>query len=537
MPSLNQPRRTFVKQMILAAAGATTAIGLLPALVHANAVGKKKIRVNATKMPTVATTNDPMPILAHGDPETPEFHGARVVGGSPGKPFMFRVPYTGAGKVELSAEGLPEGLTLHDGIITGRVTMAGTYKVKLSARNHLGTAKRTIRIMIGENMIARTPAMGWNSWNAYGMENSAARTKAAADAFVRLELAAKGYTYVNIDDGWQNGRSANGEIKTTAKFGDMKDLADHIHAKGLKFGVYSSPGPVTCGNHTGSYQHEQQDAKSYASWGVDYLKYDWCSYHSIDPNPDLEGFIKPYRIMGEALRGTDRDIFFSLCQYGMGHVWTWAGSAPVFGNSYRISGDINDSWGSMTANSFNSDGDLYPFAGPGHWNDPDMLVVGWGYFEDGPLHWSKLTPNEQVTHISLWCMLAAPLLLGCDLDHMNAFTLDLISNTEVLAVNQDELGKQAQRVSRKGDLEVWARPLFDGTVAVALFNRGPLPAKVSCSWPEISPVIPNGGSMRGTQPVRDLWQRKDLGSHDGFAAMVNPHGTVMLKVGEPIDMD
>ncbi len=495
------------------------------------------MKPGSNQLPVPLTAIGPMPVLAHGDPETPQFHGARVTGGSPGKPFMFRIPYTGAEPVTLTADGLPTGLSLRDGLIAGEVSEAGEFKVKLTAENRLGKAHRTLRIMIGQHMIARTPAMGWNSWNAYGMANSAARTKAAADAFIRLGLAAKGYTYVNIDDGWQNGRNMDGTIKTTKKFGDMKALADYVHSKGLKFGLYSSPGPETCGGHTGSYQHETKDADTYASWGVDYLKYDWCSYHNIDPNPDLEGFIKPYRIMGEALRATSRDIFFSLCQYGMGHVWTWAGKAPVYGNSYRISGDINDSWGAMTANGFGSNGDLYPFAGPGHWNDPDMLVVGWGYFEDGPLHWSKLTPNEQVTHFTLWCMQAAPLLLGCDLDHMNTFTLDLISNTEVLAVNQDELGVQAQRVSRKGDAEVWARPLFDGTVAVALFNRGILPANVSVSWAELRPVIPGGTALSGKQSVRDLWQRKALGVFDGYTANVNPHGAIMLKIGTPVDTD
>ncbi len=483
------------------------------------------------------------PEIASGDPETPEFHGPRIFGATPGRDFLFRVPVTGKTPVTISATGLPDGLTMDEnGIITGKINQAGEYKVRLTAKNSLGTAHRTLRLVAGEHKLALTPQMGWNSWNAYGMANDAKRTRAATEAMINSGLAAKGFMYINIDDGWQNGRNAAGEIQTTDKFGDMKALADYVHSHGLRFGVYSSPGPKTCGGHTGSFGHEVQDANTYAQWGVDYLKYDWCSYgEKAPPHPDLEQFIKPYRVMGEALRKSGRDIFFSLCQYGMGHVWTWAGKPPVRGNSARISGDINDSWGSMISNGFNSDGMLFPFAGPGYWNDPDMLVVGWGYFEDGPLHWTKLTPHEQLTHITHWCMLAAPLLLGCDLEKLlepgkpNTFTRDLMTNTEVLAVNQDELGVQAQRVDRQGSLEVWARPLWDGTVAVAIFNLGMVPKTVTIpSWDMVDPVLRRGEkSMRGMQNIRDLWRRKDLGTKASFSATIPVHSAVMLKVGTP----
>ena len=479
------------------------------------------------------------PELVGGDPPTPEFHGPRVIGTTPGRPFLFQVPHTGTRPITIKATGLPDGLTMTPGgLITGTVHAKGQYHVKLTARNGLGHATRTLRIVAGEHQLALTPPMGWNSWNAYGMNNSAAKTRAAAEAMVKTGLAAKGFMYINIDDGWQNGRTPSGEIKTTPAFGDMKELADYVHARGLRFGLYSSPGPTTCGGHTGSYQHEPQDARTYAAWGVDYLKYDWCSYGRIaGPHPDLEQLIRPYATMRTALDNVPRDIFLSLCQYGMGHVWTWGGRPPVFGNSYRISGDINDSWGAVCRNGFAADGRLFPFAGPGHWNDPDMLVVGYGYFEDGPLHWTKLTPWEQVTHVTLWCMLAAPLLLGCDLEKLNRFTLNLMTNTEVLAVNQDELGQQAQRVARKGQMEVWARPLWDGTVAVAVFNRGFVPATTTLTWAEIAPVIPSGKMLVGRQPVRDLWRRQDLGVQDHFAATVAPHGALMLKVGTPDQMD
>ncbi|NNM85417.1 MAG: alpha-galactosidase [Phycisphaerales bacterium] len=497
---------------------------------------------NATKLPEAAARYegaDMVPQIASGDPPEPEFHGPRVVGATPGHDFLFLVPHTGQAPVTLTADGLPAGLTMTPaGVISGKIAAAGEYKVRLTAKNGLGAASRTLRLVAGEHQLAMTPPMGWNSWNAYGMDNSARRTMGSADAMISSGLAAKGFNYINIDDGWQNGRDAQGEILTTPKFGDMKKLADYVHSKGLRFGLYSSPGKMTCGQHTGSFGHEAQDAKTYARWGVDYLKYDWCSYgNEVPQNPSLQQYMHPYVVMRQALDAVDRDIFFSLCQYGMGHVWTWGGREPVWGNSYRISGDINDSWGSMMNNGFRSDRALFPFAGPGHWNDPDMLVVGFGSFEDGPLHWSKLTPGEQQTHITQWCMLAAPLLLGCNLEHLNKFTIDLMTNTEVLAINQDEIGVQAQCIDsdQTTGIEIWARPLWDGTVAVALYNLGLMPAKANiASWSILDMVLtPSQKVLRGKQPVRDLWQRKSLRERAGLAMKVPAHGAIMLKVGQP----
>ena len=495
----------------------------------------------ATKRPEAAARYDGadvVPELASGDPPEPEFHGPRVVGATPGHDFLFLVPHTGQTPVSLTADGLPPGLTMTEaGVISGKISAAGEYKVRLTAKNSLGTASRTLRLVAGEHKLALTPPMGWNSWNAYGMDNSAKLTMGSADAMISSGLAAKGFNYINIDDGWQKGRDPQGEIQTTRKFGDMKKLADYVHSKGLRFGLYSSPGKKTCGQHTGSFGHEAQDARTYARWGVDYLKYDWCSYgDEVPQNPSLQQYMKPYELMRESLDAVDRDIFFSLCQYGMGHVWTWGGREPVWGNIYRISGDINDSWGSMVNNGFRADRALFPFAGPGHWNDPDMLVVGFGSFEDGPLHWSKLTPGEQQTHITQWCMLAAPLLLGCNLEHLNKFTIDLMTNTEVLAVNQDEIGVQAQCIDTNGTgIEIWARPLWDGTVAVALYNLGLLPAKaVISSWNILDMVLtPSQKVLRGQQPVRDLWKRKSLGEKAGVAMEVPAHGAIMLKIGQP----
>ncbi len=477
------------------------------------------------------------PEIASGDPETPEFHGPRVVGATPGRDFLFQIPYTGKLPVTVSADNLPPGLQMDpSGLITGKIAKAGEYKVRLTAKNALGSARRTLRLVAGEHKLALTPLMGWESWNAYGLNNSAERTRSATDALVKSGLAAKGFNYVIIDEGWQDGRSADGELKSNDKFGDLKQLADYVHHRGLRIGIYSSPGPKTCAGNVGSFGHEFQDAKTFSRWGMDYLKYDWCSYGSLVPrNADLAQLIKPYQLMRAALDQTDRDIFYSMCQYGIGHVWTWGGQAPVWGNSWRISGDIDDSWAAVSFNGFDSDGNLFPFAGPGHWNDPDMLVVGYGFFEDGGLHWTRLTPHEQLTHITLWCILAAPLLLGCVLEKLDKFTTDLMTNTEVLAVNQDELGVQAQCVDRQGSVEIWARPLWDGTVAVAIFNRGMSQANVAISsWHVLDPAVRNRHSgLSGKQPVRDLWKRKDLGKLAAFNASIAMHGAIMLKVGAP----
>ena len=490
---------------------------------------------------TVSLNPGDYPEIASGDPPTPEFHGPRVVGTTPGRDFIFRVPHTGQSPVKLSSVGLPDGLTMRNGIITGSVKRRGEYKVRLTATNSVGTAHRTLRIVAGEHKLALTPLMGWEAWNAFGTTNNAEKTRLAAEALIRSGLAAKGYNYVIVDEGAQRGRRADGELEVPASFGGyraVKDLINYVHSEGLRYGTYSSPGPKTCAGNTGSFGHVYQDAMTYAHWGVDYLKYDWCSYsQKVPQHPDLEQFIKPYREMRSALDRIDRDIAYALCQYGMAHVWTWGGNPPVWGNTFRVSWDINDSWAAICHNGFQSAGRLFPFAGPGHWNDPDMLVVGYGWFEDGPMgsmHWTKLTPHEQLTHITLWCMLAAPLLLGCDLTKLDKFTTDLMSNTEVIAVDQDELGVQAQRIDRQGPVEIWARPLWDGTTAVALFNMAMKPANgIIPSWSMLDPVSRPGLTLRGAQPVRDLWKRQHVGVKHSFHASIPAHGAIMLKVGVP----
>jgi alpha-galactosidase len=403
----------------------------------------------------------------------------------------------------------------------------------LRATNRLGSAERRLQIVVGD-LIALTPPLGWNSWNCFASDVDDAKVRAAADAMVSSGLTNHGWTYINIDDCWMvkpgstdpllggTPRSAEGRIQTNTKFPDMTALADYIHGKGLKLGIYSSPGPLTCAGYAGSYSYELLDARQYAEWGVDYLKYDWCSYGTIAKDRSRGELQKPYRLMRGALDQVSRDIVYSLCQYGWGDVWEWGGE--VGGNSWRTTGDITDTWESMSTIGFGQAGHER-FAGPGRWNDPDMLVVGWVGW--GPrLHPTGLTPHEQVTHITLWTLLASPLLIGCDLTRLDDFTLGLLTNDEVLDVHQDPLGRQAARVSKNGDHEVWARVLEDGSVAVGLFNRGERGATVSVRWADLG--------ISGRQKVRDLWRKRDLGVYETeFAMKVARHGGVLLKVFGP----
>jgi alpha-galactosidase len=497
---------------------------------------------------TAQTTNavipeqpPPLPApLTPPSPATPQIHGAKIFGVRPGHPLLYMIAATGDRPMTFAADGLPEGATLDPatGQITGSVKKRGTYAITLHAHNALGDAMRPLKLVVGDK-IALTPPMGWNSWNCYGESVTQAKIIATADAMVSSGLANHGWTYINVDDAWQVKatsdpaqaeplRDAKGNILPCSDFPDMKGLADHIHALGLKAGLYSSPGPLTCGGRAGSYQHELQDAKQYAAWGFDYLKYDWCTYKDIykkEGSPGVAGMKKPYVVMRDALAKVDRDIFYSFCQYGMGDVWNWGEKAG--GNSWRTTNDINDSWKSMVSNASRGIG-LSKFAGPGHWNDPDMLVignVGWGATQ----HPTHLTPDEQYFHISMWALQGAPLLLGCDLTHLDPFTLGLLTDDEVIDVDQDPLGKVASVVANGDEealIQVWARPLEDGSLAVGLFNASDKPEKGSIRWADLQ--------IKGPHIVHDLWRQKDLGAFtDKFETDVPAHGVVLVQIRAP----
>ena len=360
-------------------------------------------------------------------------------------------------------------------------------------------------VAFAQSKLVPTPPMGWNSWNHFGCNVSDAIVRAQADAMVSTGMKAAGYEYVNIDDCWEGARDTKGVIHPNSKFPDMKALADYVHSKGLKLGIYSSPGPKTCGGYEGSYRHEKQDATTYAQWGVDYLKYDWCTARFVyQPDQYPAAFEKMHR----ALLATGRPIVYSI--HGRGKVWTWAQS--VGANLWRTTGDIKDNYNRMVAIGFGQEG-LAQFAGPGHWNDPDMLEIGNG----------GMKPEEYRMHMSLWCLLAAPLITGNDLTQMTPETLAMLTNPEVIAVDQDPLGAAGQRVWEEGPLEIWMKPLADGSKAVGLFNREQWTIKITVKFSQI------GIGARAT--VRDLWGRKDLGIFNGsYSADVAEHGAVMIRV-------
>jgi alpha-galactosidase len=462
-------------------------------------------------------------VLTPPSPARPRINGAQVFGIRPATPFLYKIAASGQRPLQYTVSGLPAGLVLdkQTGIISGALTNKGDFRVKLTVTNKLGTTARNLTIRCGE-LIGLTPAMGWNSWNCWGTSVNDQKVRASAEAMAGW-LADHGWNYINIDDGWQAGRSPQGEILPNNKFPDMKGLCSFVHGLGLKIGIYSSPGPQTCGGFTGTYQHEVQDAKSYADWGIDYLKYDWCSYGRIAPaTPSLEDYKKPYTVMRAALDRANRSILFSFCQYGMGDVWDWG--ASVGGNSWRTTGDITDSWSSMSGIGFEQ-GKPSPHAQPGHFNDPDMLVVGkvgWG----PGLHDSRLSPDEQYTHISLWCLLSAPLLIGCDISQLDAFTLNLLNNDEVLALDQDPLGKEAVMQYKSGDLQVWVKELEDGSRAYGIFNLSDSVLKQDISLSNLR--LPAGSRLR------DLWRQKDLGeAAQSIKAQLPPHGVLLLKAKTP----
>ena len=363
---------------------------------------------------------------------------------------------------------------------------------------------------VKSNGMGKTPQMGWNSWNKFTNKVSDKMVREMADAMVTSGMRDAGYIYVNIDDTWEAGRDAKGNILTNNKFPDMKALADYVHKKGLKLGIYSSPGPRTCAGYLGSYQHEAQDAKQYAAWGIDYLKYDWCSASQVYDNSQAT-MAAAYAKMGKALLDTGRPIVYSLCQYGRFKVGEWG--AKVGGNLWRTTNDIRDAWDSMAALGFDQQFGFEKFANPGHWNDPDMLEIGNG----------RMTVTEYRTHMSLWSLLASPLLAGNDLREVKPEILEILTNTEVIAINQDKLGRQATRVAKDGGLEVWTRPLDDGGTAVGLFNRGVATATVAAKWSEVG--------ISGDRKVRDLWAHADKGkAKENYSAEVPSHGVVLVKL-------
>ncbi len=495
-----------------------------------------KLRVTGKDPHAISPTVFDRYILTPEPPRTPRINGACVFGVRPASPLLYTIPATGDRPMTFAVKDLPPGLSVdkNTGIITGALNKKGTHNITLVAQNALGKSEKPFRIVVGDR-ICLTPPLGWNSWNCWAGAVDAEKVKAAAKAMVESGLANHGWTYINIDDTWQHARGGPfNAIQPNERFSDIKGLADHVHSLGLKIGIYSSPWvtsyagfiggsadnpegkwsaeaePRYTGWRHGKYSLAKEDADQWARWGIDYLKYDW--------NPNDIGHVAE---MASALRASGRDIVYSLSNSApFDNAADWAKLA----NCWRTTGDITDTWESMSSTGFSQD-KWSPHAGPGHFNDADMLVVGkvgWGP-DVGP---SNLTPDEQYTHISLWCLLASPMLLGCDLTQLDEFTLNLLRNDEVLAVNQDALGQQGRRIAGDATYEIWAKDMHDGARAVGLFNRDFLyegPKQITLKFADLGLTAP--------QRVGDLWRQKDLGTFTGgFTATVPPHGVTLLTI-------
>jgi alpha-galactosidase len=371
-------------------------------------------------------------------------------------------------------------------------------------------------------VVAQAPPMGWNSWNFFFSKVTDKDIRNSADQIVVTGMKDAGYVYVNIDDTWEGERDANGVLHTNDKFPDMKALADYVHSKGLKIGIYSGPGPKTCAGYAGSLGHEEQDAQLYASWGIDYLKYDLCSYGKnmadLAPNDkaaQMRLMIAAYDKMAKALKATGRPIVFSLCQYGWDAVWEWA--PALGGNLWRTTGDVQPNWGSIY-NIISQQEGLERYSGPGHWNDPDMLEVGNG----------KLSLAENRTHFSMWAMLAAPLLAGNDLPNMKPEIKAIVTNRDVIAIDQDKLGQQGSRVYSDGEVDVWCRHLTGGAMAVAVLDAG---SDRYASHPFHLDLGKLG--LHGPQTGRDLWTGKTVELTDNMPIEMGSHDILLVRIDAP----
>jgi alpha-galactosidase len=498
----------------------------------------------------------PKPSLA------PRLNGTKIYGARPGHPFLYRIPAQGERPMNFTASGLPKGLQLdaQTGIITGTTPARGEYNITFRAKNSRGKDHRSFKLASGDTL-SLTPQMGWNSWYAYYARVTDTKMREAADTMIHSGMADVGYQYVNIDACWAVNpaltnepamqvppRDATGNIMPNRNFPDMKAMTDYVHGQGLKAGLYSSPGPWDCMLAVGAWLHEEQDAQSYAKWGFDFLKYDWCSYDSVAGKPrsldemkrpyptipptfnfasdrPLDELKRPYQLMGELLRQQPRDIVFNLCQYGMGDVWKWGAEAG--GQSWRTGGDLGNELNRIFEVALKNC-EHRDWQKPGAWNDPDYIQIGFvgSAAVMGLPAPCPLTPTEQYSFMSLWALMASPLFYSGDMSKLDEFTLNVLCNLEVIEVNQDSLGQCARVVTLDEDTFLLVKDLADGTQAVGLCNRSEDKVSVTAKWSDVG--------VEGKPPVRDLWRQKDLGKFSGeFKAAVPRRGVMLVKVGKP----
>jgi len=492
-------------------------------------------------------------ILTPEPSQKPKINGAKLFGVHPGNPVIFTICATGKRPITFTAKNLPQGLKLEktSGRFSGSIKIPGTYTVMVYAKNELGTAKRELRFIAGDKL-ALTPPMGWNSWNGWGDYVTDENVRATADAMVKTGLINHGWSDINIDIGWEGKRGGKyNAIQPNERFPDMKGLCDYIHALGLKTGIYSTPWVRTYfgytggsadkkdgflaatkigrdngeGHYFGKYEFVKNDVLQWKEWGIDYLKYD---YFTPDTNkPDSADHIK---IMYNALKTCGRDIIFSLCKLisiddapkKLQYVQLWRTSLDIR-DVWDRSTLNKDMWAQGISNIWDTHREWREFTKPGCWADPDMLAVGWVGFGDKELHKTSLTPDEQYTHISLWCLWSAPLFIGSPVEKLDKFTISILSNDEVIEVDQDPLGRQAYLAYKDGGREIWVKSMEDGSKAVGLFNRSAEELTVNAPWGQLG--------IYGKQRVRDLWRQKDLGTFQkNFEAKIPPHGVVLVRL-------
>jgi alpha-galactosidase len=479
----------------------------------------------------------------------PRINGPLVYGARPSNPFLYRIPCQGERPIQFSVNGLPAGLTINrsTGIISGNTPSKGEYNLVIKAVNNKGKDQRKLKIISGDKL-ALTPPMGWNHWYAHYDRITDKMVREAADFMISSGMADVGYQYVNIDDCWANApkagdslrvgtlRNEKGNINTNIHFPDMLGLTNYIHSQGLKAGIYSSPGPFTCAGFTGSFQHEEYDAKQFASWGFDFLKYDWCSYGHIagggkaddkemtwgDKKPTLEAYQYPFRQMGSLLKKQNRDIVFNLCQYGLGEVWKWGGE--VDGNSWRTGDDLGFELDRIFDIAIKNT-KYWQYSKPGQWNDPDYIQIGWigNAHGMGEPKLTKMLPSLQYAYMSLWSLIASPLIYSGDMSKLDAFTLNVLCNPEVIEVNQDILGECGMVINKPDSCFLMVKNLADGSKAVGLFNRGKEVVEVEVNWAELG--------ISGKHTVRDLWHQKNAGVYkQQYKVPVPAQGVVMVKI-------
>ncbi len=479
----------------------------------------------------------------------PRINSAKIFGATPENPFLYTIAASGQEPINFSAENLPAGLSLDSktGIISGKMTKRGTWQVRIKAKNEFGEASNSLKIVIGDT-IALTPPIGWNGWNSWARNIDREKVMSSARAMVSKGLSRHGWTYINIDDAWQGQRGGKYKaILPNEKFPDFKEMIDSIHALGLKTGIYSTPWISSYAGypggssdfesgifpdsvrdnkrayrHLGKYRFETEDARQMADWGIDYLKYDW----RIDLNSAER--------MSAALKKSGRDILYSLSNSAP---FDLASDWARISNTWRTGPDIRDSWTSLYLSAFTVD-KWAPFAGRGHWNDPDMLIVG-KVTTGADLHPTRLTPDEQYSHVSLFSLLAAPLLIGCPIEQLDDFTLNLLTNDEVIEIDQDPLGKPARLIANENGVEIWVKPMADGSLAVGLFNTGNFGKSPESyfRWGDEKPVSFEFDfdkiGQKGNWKLHDVWRQKDLGEFSGkYTTEIRHHGVVLLRMNK-----